>query len=180
MATATKTRGKRKLKPPAKAKTKKAPAKAKQTKKAAPKKAAAKKTTTKQTTKTTAKKNDSGRHRGRRQPALKKDADKHLRQIKALQKERRKVEAEAKKAVTELAKEIDRAMKTGVQTNAIAETLGISRQMVYKLVRERVDGKPLNKAKSPQNGAKSTGRKKAPAKAKAKKAPAKKKAAAKK
>lgn len=173
MATATKTtRGKRKLKPPAKAKTKKAPAKAKQTKKAAPKKSTAKKTT-----KTTATKNDSGRHRGRRQPALKKDADKHLRQIKALQKERRKVEAEAKKAVTELAKEIDRAMKAGVQTNAIADALGISRQMVYKLVRERVDGKPLNKAKSPQNGAKSTGRKKATAK---KKAPAKKKTAAKK
>lgn len=85
------------------------------------------------------------RHPGRRKPASDAVRTRHLKSIGSGEKKRRDYEQKASEAMTTLAKRIDSAMQDGVETQAIAEQLGCSRQMVYKLVRERVDGKPLGK-----------------------------------
>lgn len=152
--TATKTTGSTAAKKAARPKTTKTtPAKAK----APAKKAAAKKPAAKATPKAAPKKgaakpkataNGNGRHPGRRKAADGKVAERHFDTILKAEAKRRELEEKAKQATTDLAEKIDKAMQAGVQTNLIAEKLGVSRQMVYKLVRERVDGKPLaSKAK---------------------------------
>lgn len=91
------------------------------------------------------------RHPGRRKPATEKAEQRHLKLIREAEKKRRKLEEQADKQVTVLAERIDKAMQDGVQTNRIGDGLGISRQMVYKLVRERVDGRPLGGKRNSQN-----------------------------
>ena len=93
------------------------------------------------------------RHRGRRKPATPKAEARHLKSIKEAERKRRDLESRADKQVTIVAERISKAMEDGVMTNRVGEALGISRQMVYKLVRERVDGKPLGKPS--RNGSKS-------------------------
>lgn len=85
------------------------------------------------------------RHPGRRPAAPQKTKDKHERLIRSAEKSRRETEQKAKDKTNVLAKRIDTAMAAGVETNFIADVLGISRQMVYKLVRERVDQVPMGK-----------------------------------
>jgi hypothetical protein len=92
------------------------------------------------------------RHRGRRKQADPKKADRHIKGIREAQKRRRKLESDAQKSMDTLAKRINAAMQDGVETNRIATELQLSRQMVYKLVRERVDGRPLGQTKANQNG----------------------------
>jgi DNA invertase Pin-like site-specific DNA recombinase len=98
------------------------------------------------------------RHPGRRKPASPNVIAKHEKLITQAEKKRRKLETDTNSAMTTLAERIDKAMQDGVPTNVIAKNLGISRQMVYKLVRERVDGRPLGNAKKgpSQNGAKAS------------------------
>lgn len=92
---------------------------------------------------------ETQRHRGRRSPADSKTVEKHRKLILEAQKKRKKAEGDLQKQMNTLAERIDKAMAAGVATNFIAEQLGVSRQMVYKLVRERVDGKPLGSQKLP-------------------------------
>ena len=95
------------------------------------------------------------RHPGRRKPATDSTKDKHKKLIISAEKKRRDLEKRAEAQVGVLAKRLDTAAADGVETKQMAEWLGISRQMVYKLVRERVDGVPLAKptAKKPsKNG----------------------------
>lgn len=97
---------------------------------------------------------ETKRHPGRRKPATEKTQDKHKKLIKSAEKKRRDLEKKADGQKEVLAKRIDTAAQEGVETKQIAEWLGISRQMVYKLVRERVDGIPLSKPKASKNGSK--------------------------
>lgn len=60
-------------------------------------------------------------------------------------KKRTKLQTQVSDAKDRLAKRINDAMLAGVATNEIAESLGKSRQMIYKHVRERVDGIKLDK-----------------------------------
>lgn len=83
------------------------------------------------------------RHPGRRPRAPEKTVKKHERLIREAEKKRRATEQKAKEQTDILARRIDTAMTAGVETNFIADVLGISRQMVYKLVRERVDHRPM-------------------------------------
>lgn len=92
------------------------------------------------------------RHPGRRKQATQKVRDAHVKKIQEAEKKRRDFEQKAEKQVNVLAERIDKAARDGVETKDIADVLGISRQMVYKLVRERVDGKPLTKPKASSNG----------------------------
>lgn len=94
----------------------------------------------------------AGRHRGRRKQPDPKKAERHLKSILAAQKKRRKLEDDLQNQMDVLAGRIDKAMEDDVPTNRIATTLGLSRQMIYKLVRERVDGKSLGSSKAKDNG----------------------------
>jgi len=99
-----------------------------------------------------------GRKRGRRSPADPKVVERHKKSILEAQKKRKKLEDDLQKQLNVLAERMDKAMGQNVATNVIAGWLGISRQMAYKLVRERVDGKPLGNSKLPagatRNGSK--------------------------
>jgi predicted transcriptional regulator YheO len=92
---------------------------------------------------------EAQRHRGRRSPADPKTVEKHRKLILEAQRKRKAAETDLQKRMNILAERIDKAMAAGVATNFIADELGVSRQMVYKLVRERVDGKPLGSQKLP-------------------------------
>lgn len=101
---------------------------------------------------------ETKRHPGRRKPATEKVRDKHKKLIKSAEKRRRDLEKKVEDQKKVLAKRIDTAAQDGVETKEIAEWLGLSRQMVYKLVRELVDGIPLSKpkAKVSKNGRKAS------------------------
>lgn len=86
------------------------------------------------------------RHPGRRPPASESKEQKHLSKIEKKLEARNDQRTKLDEANDELAKACDDAMNDGVQTNVVAKTLDVSRQMVYKLVRERVDGKPMTSA----------------------------------
>lgn len=124
------------------------------TKKAAPKRGAAKKTT--------AKRGPNKATKATPQPAtraLLSDAKRSTfeTKIEKAEAKRRDLEAKAKAATDDLAKTIDEAQKAGFSTNKAAEILGVSRQMVYKLVRERVPGsKKATKRAATNGGSKST------------------------
>lgn len=60
-----------------------------------------------------------------------------------MQKNQRAAEVALKEAGVTLAHMIDEAMRDGVETGEIAEWLDLSRQTIYKMVREKVDGQPI-------------------------------------
>lgn len=88
---------------------------------------------------------------GRRQAASEQASEKHEKLILEAQAEVAEHEAKIEEARNLLASRINDACSDGVKTDDIAETLGKSRQMVYKMIRERVDKVPMSAAKS--NGA---------------------------
>lgn len=123
------------------------------------------------------------RHPGRRPPASESKESKHLAKIGKKLEARNDQRNKLDEANNELAKACDEAMNDGVQTNVVAKTLDVSRQMVYKLVRERVDGKPMNskngtgksaaKKSTPKPAAKKNGARPGPKKGTAKPAASK-------
>lgn len=125
--------------------------------KAAPKKAAPKKTAKAKPT------SDTGRHRGRRPEPQPKVKAKHTKEMSKLNdhlvkmeqkqiEDRRRNEDNVQAAKDELAVAIDAAQKDGYSTKEIGELIDKSRQTVFKLVAERVDGKTLNKPKPSKKG----------------------------
>lgn len=123
------------------------------------------------------------RSRGRRAIASPKTAEKFERQIKQALETQEKHEEKAQEQRTKIAHLSDEAQNAGVSTGFIADILGLSRQMVYKLIRERVYGETVSGQPIERNGkeparkaSKASGKKKAAPKSKAK---AKPKAAAK-
>ena len=100
----------------------------------------------------------TARHPGRRPPASNSATKTAERKIRKAIKRRDDIKAELDSAQDDLAQEISDAMAEGVETNFIATLFasdekpdGITRQMVYKIVRERVDKKPMA-AKAATNG----------------------------
>jgi hypothetical protein len=75
------------------------------------------------------------RHRGRRKQPDPKKADRHIKSIVEAHKKRRKLEADQRKQTRVLAERIEKATNDNVETNKIADALGLSRQMIYKLMR---------------------------------------------
>lgn len=93
------------------------------------------------------------RHPGRRKAASTATIKKHEKLLKEALKKKEKAEAEVEKARNLIAQRADAATQANVETNFIGNVLGVSRQMVYKTIRERVDQKPLSKASPPsRNG----------------------------
>lgn len=103
------------------------------------------------------------RHRGRRTATSPQNQSRAEREIRSLQQERLEAETALEKVTVKLAEKIAEWQKDGVGTAEIGTWLvspkrpkGVSRQQVYKLVRERVDGVKLTPPKSAQakaNGA---------------------------
>jgi hypothetical protein len=86
---------------------------------------------------------EQARHPGRRPAADPAVIEQHSALIKEAVRHKEDCERQLNAAYTEIAKRCNDAMQDGVQTNFIAEELlGVTRQAVYKLVSERVDGKP--------------------------------------
>lgn len=90
------------------------------------------------------------RHRGRRSAPTPQVQSKAEREIRALQDERNDLIDDTDAKLTELAVKISEHMRDGVGTAEIGTWLtsadkpqGVTRQQVYKLVAERVDGKDL-------------------------------------
>lgn len=90
------------------------------------------------------------RHRGRRSAPSPQVQSKAEREIRALQDQRNDLLEDLDAKLTQLAVKISEHMKEGVGTAEIGTWLtseqkpqGVTRQQVYKLVAERVDGKDL-------------------------------------
>lgn len=102
------------------------------------------------------------RHRGRRSAANDRNMSRAEREIREAQQKRLDAAAALEDSVTSLAKTISTWMEEGVGTSEIGTWLtspekpkGVTRQQVYKLVAERVDGKVMrsDKPKAKLNGA---------------------------
>jgi hypothetical protein len=90
------------------------------------------------------------RQRGRRSAASNRNMSTAEREIRKLQTERLELLSEVEDKLTELAERIAHWQKEGVGTAEIGTWLvapnkpqGVTRQQVYKLVAERVDGKVM-------------------------------------
>lgn len=118
-----------------------------------------------------AKKADTARERrpGRRPQPNPKALAKHERILTARIERLNKKEAEVQTEKNALAGEIDAATADDCSTTWICETVGRSRQTIFKLVAERVDGKDLTPGWGKGAPKSKSGRK--PSKAKAKAAP---------
>lgn len=115
---------------------------------------------------------------GRRHAPSEQASEKHEKLITEAQKVIDDLESEKQAAMNELASRIDAACNDGVKTEDIADTLGKSRQMVYKMIRERVDKLPMNarsngKVSQKKNPFQTNAKKKKSAPAKIKKVKAK-------
>lgn len=118
------------------------------------------------------------RHPGRRPEPNPKVKERHAKKLTARVEKLNAAEAKVQQEKNELAAEIDAATADDCSTQWICDTVGKSRQTIFKLVKERVDLKDLKPNWGQQNGggkakAKSTESK---AKQKAEKKPAKAKA----
>jgi hypothetical protein len=122
----------------------------------------------------TAKTQTTSRERrpGRRPEPTPKVKGRHEKALKSRVDRLNKKEQEVQDEKNELAREIDEATADDCSTTWICETVGKSRQTVFKLVAERVDGKQLNPNWG--KGKKGIGKSKASTPAKAKKEPVKK------
>ena len=99
------------------------------------------------------------RPRGRRARATDQHQSGYEKRIRAAQAKRLKITDDLEAAVVELATVISEAMRDGVGTSEIGTWLispdkpkGVTRQQVYKLVHERVDGVSMRQRKEARNG----------------------------
>lgn len=109
------------------------------------------------------------RPRGRRSAASQQHQSGYEKRIRAAQEKRLKIASDLEASVVELAETISEAMKDGVGTSEIGTWLispekpkGVTRQQVYKLVAERVDGKVMRSPRAPEAKKNGTARPKRP------------------
>jgi hypothetical protein len=100
------------------------------------------------------------RHRGRRTAASEQNQSRAEREIREKQAARLAAEEALEEAIVDLATTIAEWQDEGVGTAEIGTWLtskakpnGVTRQQVYKLVAERVDGKKMSPTQAKRNGA---------------------------